>query len=157
MFGKKHSHVTVTPSEMGDQIHRLSEDIGRSMAAIVRHSHADLNRMPLLNHISELGPVSLSDLARAGQVSRPTMSESLRKLVTSGLVDRHRDPGDRRSVLFALTGKGAARLELAKRTHQAAIEGAMAGADETNLAVLEMAMPIVEDFATRLRQQAEIN
>jgi len=54
------------------------------------------------------------ELARAADLSSGAMTSRLDQLEAAGLVERGRDPGDRRTVLVQLTAKG-------RRVHQAAI------------------------------------
>ena len=50
-------------------------------------------------------------LAEATQETSATMTGIVDRLVEHGLVERHRDPSDRRSVLVSLTGCGERLLE----------------------------------------------
>jgi len=61
----------------------------------------------------EAGTVAPSTLAGLLTVSRPTITALIDGLVGRGLVERHRDPDDRRRVEHRLTPSGRAALEVA--------------------------------------------
>ena len=52
------------------------------------------------------GDASVSTLANCMHVSRPNVSRSVDDLVNNGLVNRRRDPDDRRNIQLSLTDKG---------------------------------------------------
>lgn len=58
-----------------------------------------------IRHISK-GDASVSALAECMHVSRPNISRAVDELVKNGLVNRKRDPDDRRNVQLSLTNKG---------------------------------------------------
>ena len=56
------------------------------------------------------GPVRLTELNRHVLLSQPALSRLVDRLAERGLVERHADPADGRSVRLALTGAGWARV-----------------------------------------------
>jgi DNA-binding MarR family transcriptional regulator len=54
------------------------------------------------------GPLSIKRLSALLQLEGPTLSPLLKRLENAGLVERHRDPADERSVLVTLTEQGVA-------------------------------------------------
>jgi DNA-binding MarR family transcriptional regulator len=64
----------------------------------------------VLNHFVrlELGEISPADLASAFQVTRPTMTSTLKRLARAGLVTIRPDPGDGRAKLVGITPQGRA-------------------------------------------------
>lgn len=116
----------------------------------VRATGIEISRtdIRLLSRVDADGPVSVSKIAAALDVSQPTASRSLLHLEQEGYVARTPDPADGRVVRYAVTGKG--RRALAKlRGHMdaqmAAALAAMAPDDRGALAEL------LEEFVTRLR------
>lgn len=57
--------------------------------------------------------VSLTELARELNISKPTLSERIRKLVAKGVVLKETNPEDRKAVILRLTAEG----EKADRHH----------------------------------------
>lgn len=60
-------------------------------------------------------PVRISDLAAVEDVAVPTMTRLVAGLAERGLVERHPDPADGRSVLVTLSPAGVARLDELRR------------------------------------------
>ncbi|GAA0918348.1 MarR family transcriptional regulator [Nonomuraea longicatena] len=54
-----------------------------------------------------LGPTRVSDLAGYSAMTRSAVSNAVNTLERDGLVERRADPGDRRTVIVALTEAGA--------------------------------------------------
>ena len=68
-------------------------------------------RLSALSALALGGPMSLTELAAAGQVKAPTMSRIVEGLVKEGLATREADPANRRKVRIAATEEGKRRLE----------------------------------------------
>lgn len=77
------------------------------------------------------GDISSAQLARNSFVTAQTMADMVLILEDRGLIERHRDPDDKRRLLIALTPEGRAILE-ERRPHVAAIEKQMTGALSTS-------------------------
>ena len=77
-------------------------------------------------------------LARHSFVTAQTMSDMVTALRDRGLIERHRDPADRRRLVLALTGKGHELLE----EYRPAVSGLEA----------EMLSGLTANEAARLRQ-----
>jgi len=60
------------------------------------------------------GSISIGTLAEATEQCSATMTGIVDRLCSMGLVQRERDPGDRRSVIVSLTAEGEALLERAR-------------------------------------------
>ncbi len=87
---------------------------------------------PLLFVLSE-GPHNLSELARKHQVSLPTMSNSISRLVDRGLVQRRQSEEDRRQIVIELTVEGQHLLALIKKQVEAHIAEILKATPETEL------------------------
>jgi DNA-binding MarR family transcriptional regulator len=72
------------------------------------------------------GDISSAQLARNSFVTAQTMADMVVILEDRGLIERHRDPDDKRRLLIALTPAGRAILA-DRRPHVAAIEKRMIG------------------------------
>ena len=83
----------------------------------------------VLSTLAESGPLTQIELATALAIDRTAMVYLLDELEQSGLVERVRNPDDRRSFLIHLTGDG-------QRTQQTAAM-ALAGAADTLLRPLD--------------------
>ncbi|MCC6626952.1 MAG: MarR family transcriptional regulator [Chloroflexi bacterium] len=97
------------------------------------------------------GPARVSHLADALDVSAPSMTGTLERLVRQGLVERRDDPSDRRLVIIAPTAAGQALVERLQQGRRAQLQAALAHLDlealaelERGLAALLAAMPVPE-------------
>ena len=72
-------------------------------------------------------PVTVSTVAQALSVDQPRASRLVAAAVAAGLVRREADQADGRKAWLVLTETGAAALERAHHTRQAAFAAAMAG------------------------------
>jgi len=67
-------------------------------------------------------PVSISQLSKLLKLEPPTLSPLLKRLETAGLVERHRDPKDERSLKISLTDRGWSLRTRARRVPAEIIE-----------------------------------
>jgi DNA-binding MarR family transcriptional regulator len=87
-------------------------------ALAVRHAprEVSLTAAATLATLERTGPRRVTDLAVTEGVSQPSMTAVVRDLHAAGLVERGRDPGDKRVVLVSLTPAGAAYLSARRRS-----------------------------------------
>lgn len=118
------------PRTTSDDLLRRCERVLWRTLPTVMHASRDLARQsisedcqltPGQHHILrsiQRGTKSISDLAACEKVSLPAISRHVDDLVNMGLVERTRDPDDRRSIMLALTDKGQQMWnEMVERTH----------------------------------------
>ena len=63
-------------------------------------------RYRMLGLLIKKGPLSMSEIGRFLYVSKPSMTALADSLIDDGLVERRRDPADRRVINIAITPKG---------------------------------------------------
>ncbi|MGZ4193774.1 MAG: MarR family winged helix-turn-helix transcriptional regulator [Solirubrobacteraceae bacterium] len=84
------------------------------------------------------GALAIGELGERRNLSPSGISRCVDRLTTAGLVTRHRNPDDRRSLLVALTDQGLQRLRRAQVTHHATVrELLFARLDQADLRQLE--------------------
>jgi DNA-binding MarR family transcriptional regulator len=88
----------------------LAEEIGPGFELRIPHLHVMWNMRP--------GGVRLTELAAAAGMTRPSMLALVDELEDYALVERRRDPSDKRAKLIALTPAGRRAI----RTGRAIIE-----------------------------------
>ncbi len=81
-------------------------------AGIRRHGkpHLSLSQLRVLYFLRRRSQSSLSEVADYLDVTRPTMSAMVERLVQRGLVDRVSDPIERRRIILTLTPTGEAEM-----------------------------------------------
>ena len=76
----------------------------------VRRLHEQPAAIRVLALLDELGPTTVSALARADRCSQPTMSLAVARLMESGEVTKTGDPADARRTVITLTARGRRTL-----------------------------------------------
>src|SRR5580698_5107405 len=102
--------IHTDPAELADQLHSAAIHLLRKLRREDESSGLNAPRLSALSVIVFAGPLSLGDLAGAEQVRPPTMTRLVNALEAQGLVTRHRDETDGRSIRLAATLKGKALL-----------------------------------------------
>jgi len=93
------------------------------------------------------GPLTLGELARAEQVSAPTMSRMVASLGLLGLVEVTRDPGDRRVQRIRATARGKALLEAGRGRRVRRLTADLEALSDSEFAALAKALPTLEGIA----------
>jgi DNA-binding MarR family transcriptional regulator len=76
----------------------------------------------LLSQLDELGPLTVTDLARADRTSQPTTSAAVKAMEEKGLVTRVAHQADARSTLVTLAEPGREELRAARLRHAAVLD-----------------------------------
>jgi DNA-binding MarR family transcriptional regulator len=106
------------------------------------------SQLSALVTIETLGPLTPSELAQREYVAAPTMTRVLTALRVAGLVESVPNPDDGRSVKIATTPAASRLLAEGRREHIALLAERMARLDETQLARLTAALPVLETLAS---------
>lgn len=101
----------------------------------------------LLSQLDELGPVSITELARADRTTQPTISTAVRGLEERGLVTRTANEQDGRSSTLALSEAGRAELEAARARH-AEIFAALVEQHGITADALQTAVEVLRNLTT---------
>jgi DNA-binding MarR family transcriptional regulator len=119
-------------NEIGIIEHLARNRLERALPEGLRLSH-----FIVLNHLTRLGDGrSLARIARAVQVERPAMTNTIQKLEARGLVRTTPDPRDGRGKLVYLTEAGRAARDGAVGLAEAAIGAVDHGLAEGEIAAL---------------------
>ena len=95
-----------TGTPIGLQLALTSKAVARAFGAALTEVGGSLPTWLVLTSLREGDPRTQLDLARAVGVEGPTLTRHLDTLEAAGLVERHRDTGDRRAVRVELTDAG---------------------------------------------------
>jgi len=86
-------------------VNKLSEEIPEAPGGIkINHHH-------LLRFLTIAGPVSQQEISEGANVDRSTMTDWIDELEGKGLVERRKNPNDRRAYEIHITDKGIEALE----------------------------------------------
>ncbi|WP_203072639.1 MarR family winged helix-turn-helix transcriptional regulator [Falsiroseomonas ponticola] len=123
--------------------HLARNRLERALPEGLRVSH-----FVVLNHLVRMGDGrSLVRIARAVQVERPAMTNTIQKLEARGLVRLEPDPRDGRGKLVFLTPAGRAAREEAVAIAQAAVAPV---AGDVSVAEIEMVLPVLRRLRAAL-------
>jgi DNA-binding MarR family transcriptional regulator len=133
-------------SECAREILDVAPLITASIRCEMRRSRSSNLTVPPFRSLIFIGRHSGTSLsALAGHIgqSAPSMSRLVDGLVSSGLVRRTPDPGDRRRITLSLTGRGKAAMRRARDATQASIAQRVAALSPTERASVVEAMRIL--------------
>ncbi|HUO69185.1 MAG TPA: MarR family transcriptional regulator [Solirubrobacteraceae bacterium] len=110
-------------------------------------------RISVLLHVARRGSLRLSELA-ADEGLNPTMlSRVVADLADSGLLERVSDRGDRRAAWVKVTPAGKRLAERMRRERTDALYLALAGLPDEDRALIERALPALEQLGEHLRER----
>jgi DNA-binding MarR family transcriptional regulator len=101
-------------------------------------------RLSALSVLTFKGPLTISELAEAEQVTRPTISRVVDGLESAGLARRAANSSDKRSVYVDATGKGRRLLHQARRRRIDRLAAELAELSADELDVVERAAALIE-------------
>lgn len=105
-----------------------------------------------LSRLSTSGPARLTDLAAAEEISQPSMSTLVARLVGQGLVLREADPDDARAVRLSVTAAGEAKVAERRAARTRRLDTALAQLAPDDAAVIADALPALTRLADALRR-----
>ncbi|OLT02094.1 hypothetical protein BJF90_04790 [Pseudonocardia sp. CNS-004] len=108
----------------------------------------------LLRRVSE-GHASMAELAALGNLTVPTVSESVEGLVRRGLLNREVNPQNRRQVLLSLTAEGREAKEAGDVALQAVNDRLLRAVADEHRQVLHESLVALYDAATDSFQQPD--
>lgn len=101
------------------------------------YSDISFNTFLYLRKINSLGNPTMSELAKAMEVSKPSASNMVSKMAEKGLVETRTSPRDGRVCLLGLTDKGKKVIEIENVADMKFFEKVREILDEEELEVLE--------------------
>jgi DNA-binding MarR family transcriptional regulator len=130
--------------QVADRLHSASIHLLRRVRRVDEEAGLSAARLSALSVLVFGGPTALGSLARAEQVSAPTMSRLVDALEREGLVTRGADERDGRAVLVAATAEGERILVEGRRRRTEELAGLFEELSADELEILGEAAAIVE-------------
>jgi DNA-binding MarR family transcriptional regulator len=140
--------VETVPTETRD-LEELSSDLvvyAARLVRAVRRLHEQPAGIRVLALLDELGPTSVTALARADRCSQPTMSLAVARLIESGDVAKDVDPADGRCSVVQLTRTGRSTLAGARRRAGASVAARLAEHDTHSIHDIATAVAVLSDL-----------
>jgi DNA-binding MarR family transcriptional regulator len=132
------------PADVADRLHSAAIHLLRTLRRQDEATGLSGARLSALSVVVFGGPVTITRLASAEQISVPTVTRMLAGMERDGLLRRERDASDRRVTWIRATAKGARILHEGRRRRVAALAADLAALDRAELELLERAVGIVE-------------
>lgn len=138
--------MTSTPeaAEVADHLHSAAIHLLRRVRRVDPESGVTAARLSALSVLVFGGPTTLGRLARAEQVSAPTMSRLVSALVRDGLAEREPHAEDGRAVVVTASARGRALLEQGRARRVAELTSLLEGLTDDELAALDRAARTIE-------------
>jgi DNA-binding MarR family transcriptional regulator len=133
--------------------HRLLRGLRRAAGAPGPHA----TQLVVLALLARQGPLRVGELAARIPCPQPTATLTVSGLRAAGLVTREPDPDDGRASRVAITPEGQRVLESVAEGEARELADLLGSADETDLALLRAAIPLLArlaDVAMRQQEQA---
>ena len=99
------------------------------------------------------GPQRITELATMEGVSQPSMSGVVTGLERAGLVERKRDPQDRRVVLVGLTAQGQQYLQRRRESGVEMLARLIGSLPDSESEALLATLPILERLSVQAARQ----
>jgi DNA-binding MarR family transcriptional regulator len=109
----------------------------------------------LLSLLDRLGPQRMSDLAALLGVTQSGCTALVDRTVHAGLVDRRRDPADRRVVWVELTGEGDQKLDEIRRFKAQVMTNYLSRLDPDEIQLLVALLGRIVDVMVTEQQRTE--
>ena len=107
--------------DLADRLHKAAIRLLRGVRVADAETGLSAPKLSALSVLTFGGPMSLTGLARAEQVTAPTMSKLVADLEADGLLVKRADRADKRGVRIEVTPKGRAIMEEGRRRRLALI------------------------------------
>lgn len=138
---------------------RAAAALLRLMAALVRSGSRDIGVTASLTLVTldVCGPCRITELAAMEGVSQPSMSGVVAGLERSGLVERRRDPQDRRVVLVAITPAGLRYLQRRRASSVEMLGRLIATLAHDEAEALLATVPVLERLSLQAARQHSLS
>lgn len=131
------------PLETADRIHSAAIRLLRMLRTADDETGLSAPRLSALSVLVFVGAQSLKSLARAEQVTPPTMSKLVAELEADGLVAKRPDKTDARAVRIEATAKGRAVMIAGRKRRLSVLRKRLAGFSAAELATLNRAAALM--------------
>jgi DNA-binding MarR family transcriptional regulator len=141
-----------SPVSSTSDVAPLASDLRVVVGQLIRRLRAEQHRFSMsqgavLGRLDRDGPQSVSDLAAAEKVRPQSMAQTVADLESGGMVERVRDPGDRRRSLVRFTAKGRDTLYADRRQREGWLAGMIAELSAEDRRALTRAVELMREIA----------
>ena len=130
-------------SAVAERLHAAAIRLLRRARAADVETTISPPKLSALSVLAFVGPQSLTQLARAEQVSAPTMSNLVADLEAAGLVTKRTDRSDKRGISIQVTAKGRTLMEEGRRRRLSLLRSRLADFTSAELKTLSQAAELM--------------
>ncbi|MBB2909548.1 DNA-binding MarR family transcriptional regulator [Streptosporangium becharense] len=123
------------------------EDLTRTHIRLPVKQRLSFTTLSVLHTLEGRGPMRLTELTAAEQVTQPAITQLVAKLERDGLVERRPDPSDGRAVLVHVTDAGAAVVRSRRAERVAGLERLTAALTPAERDAIAAALPALARVA----------
>ena len=135
------------PLAVADRLHSAAIRLLRHVRAADDETGLSAPKLSALSVLVFGGAANLKDLARAEQVTAPTMSKLVGDLEAEGLVVKRADKHDKRSIRIEVTAKGRALMQQGRARRLALLRDRVATLSRAERAQLDAAAALILKLA----------
>ena len=132
------------PVDVADRLHSIAIHVLRRLRGVDAASGLSGPRLSALSVVVFAGPLTLSQLADAEQVRRPTMTRLVQALQRAGYVRRLADPGDGRVTRITATPQGVRLMHEGRGRRVRLLAALLADLPAADRAALKRAVAALE-------------
>jgi DNA-binding MarR family transcriptional regulator len=129
----------------------------RALRASIRSDYPwetlPMAQVELLQVLGEHSPARVGDIAVRQRLAASTVSGLIGQMITSGLVARATDPGDRRASVVTLTAAGRDQLAAWTRAHERRLDAALSALSGADREAVLAALPALFHLAEYLEAE----
>jgi DNA-binding MarR family transcriptional regulator len=129
---------------LADRLHSAAIHLLRGVRRVDEATGLSAARLSALSVVVFAGPITLSELAAAEQVTPPTMTRLVAGLEAEGMVRRVPHPQDGRSLWVRPTAKGSRTLQAGQARRVAYLADQLGPLGSEELADLDRALDLLE-------------
>jgi len=112
------------------------------------------SHVKVIFYLSQKKSMSVSDVAKCLDISKPNMTPIIDKLISNGLVNRYTDPNDRRKINIELTEKAHNLLKNKKREIKNNLFNKISTLNDEDLYKLDASIRDMYDILVKLKKWA---
>jgi len=112
------------------------------------------SHVKVIFYLSQKKSMSVSDVAKCLDISKPNMTPIIDKLISNGLVNRYTDPDDRRKINIELTEKAHNLLKNKKREIKNNLFNKISTLNDEDLYKLDASIREMYDILIKLKKWA---
>ena len=110
------------------------------------------SHVKVIFYLSQKKSMSVSDVAKCLDISKPNMTPIIDKLISNGLVNRYTDPNDRRKINIELTEKAHNLLKNKKREIKNNLFNKISTLNDEDLYKLDASIREMYDILIKLKK-----